>query len=76
MSSNWKPIHEHHKESQKRSVLKALSWRLVASLTTMFIAWAVYGDIEPALTIGGVEFAAKIFIYYAHERAWQHASLE
>ena len=76
MSSNWKPVDEHHVESKKRSVLKALSWRVVASLTTMFIAWAVYDDIEPALTIGGIEFASKIVIYYAHERAWQHASLE
>ena len=76
MSSNWEPANKHQLESQKRSMLKALSWRLVASLTTMFIAWAVYGDIEPALTIGGVEFASKIVIYYAHERAWQHASLK
>ena len=80
MEEKWEPVKQplddKIHESRKRSVAKALSWRIVASLTTMFIAWAVYGDIEPALTIGGVEFAVKIVVYYAHERLWQRAPLQ
>jgi uncharacterized membrane protein len=59
------------RESNVRSLLKAISWRLIATGTTILIAWLVYGDIKPALAIGGIEFFAKFVIYYLHERAWQ-----
>ena len=59
------------KESALRSLLKALSWRVVATVTTILIAWLVFKNIEQALAIGGIEFFAKFFVYYAHERLWQ-----
>ena len=58
------------RESHLRSVLKAVSWRVLATLTTMVIAYIVIGDIRDALKIGAVEVVAKMFIYYFHERAW------
>ncbi len=60
-----------HKESHLRSLLKAFSWRIVATTTTAVIAYAIIGEIEAAVLIGGIEFVAKFIIYYAHERAWQ-----
>ena len=33
------------KESRLRSVLKAASWRVLATLTTIAIAWAVLGVV-------------------------------
>jgi len=60
-----------HKESHLRSILKGLSWRVIATLTTTLIAYFWTGDISTALSIGGIEFFLKFFIYYAHERAWQ-----
>ena len=60
-----------YRESHIRSLLKALSWRVVATTTTAIIAWFITGDIATAIAIGGIEFFAKFFIYYAHERAWQ-----
>lgn len=62
---------EPERESNLRSWLKAISWRLIATTTTILIAWIVYHDIKPALAIGGIEFIAKFFIYYGHERLWQ-----
>ena len=59
------------KESRLRSILKAISWRIVATLTTGTIAYFVTGNIEIAVTIGGTEVVLKIFLYYFHERAWQ-----
>ena len=59
------------RESRKRSLLKAVSWRMQATATTIIIAWAVYRDIRPALAIGGIEFLAKFLVYYLHERVWQ-----
>lgn len=60
-----------YRESHLRSLLKALSWRIVATATTAAIAFAVTGQVAAALMIGGIEFFAKFFIYYAHERVWQ-----
>lgn len=60
-----------YRESHLRSLLKAFSWRIVATTTTGIIAYFITGDVMAAITIGGIEFVAKFFIYYAHERAWQ-----
>ncbi len=57
-------------ESHLRSLAKAFSWRIVATLTTAIIAYVVTGELGTAATIGGIEFLLKFFIYYAHERAW------
>ncbi|MBR9921802.1 MAG: DUF2061 domain-containing protein [Bacteroidetes bacterium] len=59
------------KESHARSILKTITWRILATSTTVTIAYFITGTIEAALTIGGIEFFAKIIIYYLHERAWQ-----
>ena len=58
-------------ESHLRSILKSLSWRVLASLTTITIAYLVTGKILIALEIGAIEIIAKLIIYYFHERAWQ-----
>ena len=60
-----------YRESHLRSFLKALSWRVVATTTTAIIAWIIIGDIATAIAIGSIEFIAKFFIYYGHERIWQ-----
>lgn len=60
-----------YRESHLRSLLKAFSWRVVATTTTGIIAYFITGDVMAAITIGSIEFVAKFFIYYAHERAWQ-----
>ena len=62
---------EPTKESHTRSILKALSWRIVATATTTLIAWIMTGQVATALSIGGIEFFAKVPVYYFHERAWQ-----
>ena len=57
-------------ESSIRSVLKGFTWRLVATFSTMVIAYLITGETKTALKIGGIEFVAKIAIYYVHERIW------
>ncbi|PCJ56364.1 MAG: hypothetical protein COA79_18880 [Planctomycetota bacterium] len=61
---------EKFDESKARSLLKAFSWRIIATLTTITIAYFVTGKTDLALSIGGIEFFTKFFIYYIHERAW------
>ena len=62
-------------ESHTRSLLKGITWRVVATLTTIAIAWLVTGDVPAALKIGLIEVFAKIAIYYLHERAWARVAL-
>jgi|TARA_B100000073_G_scaffold275915_1_gene235940 uncharacterized membrane protein len=57
-------------ESKTKSFLKTLSWRLIATLTTILVAYFIIGDVSAALAIGGVEFFIKMVVYYLHERAW------
>ena len=57
------------RESNLRSLLKAFSWRIIATLTTILIAWQISGEVDKALAIGGVEFFAKFFVpLLAHAR--------
>ncbi len=58
------------KDSHARSILKGISWRIIATTTTTTIAWIATGDVSTALTIGGFEFFIKLLVYYLHERAW------
>lgn len=60
-----------YKESRLRSLLKATSWRIIATITTGLIAFSVTGEVGTAMMIGSIEFGLKFVIYYAHERAWQ-----
>jgi len=53
-----------------KSVMKAISWRIVGTLDTMVISYFITGKLTMALTIGGVEVFSKIFLYYLHERIW------
>ena len=56
--------------SHIRSLAKALTWRVTATLTTAVIAYIVTGELGTAALIGGLEFVVKFFIYYGHERVW------
>ncbi|MCP4177419.1 MAG: DUF2061 domain-containing protein [bacterium] len=58
------------RESRLRSILKSLSWRITATLTTMIIAYFITGNTHIALKIGGIEVFLKLIIYYFHERVW------
>ena len=57
-------------EPHLRSLLKGLSWRLVATTTIIILAWWKTGDYAFALELGAAEFVIKLGLYYAHERAW------
>ena len=61
----------YYQETRLRSLLKAFSWRILATLTTATIAFFVVGELITAAMIGTIEFFLKFVIYYAHERAWQ-----
>lgn len=57
-------------ESRKRSITKALSWRIVAVCVTALTVYLFTGEVDLALEIGAADSAIKIFVYYGHERLW------
>ncbi len=59
------------RETHLRSILKGLSWRVVATGTTIIIAYVITGDTSIALEIGAIEVFAKLLFFYLHERIWQ-----
>ncbi len=61
------------KESHTRSILKTITWRIIATSTIIAIAYFTTGDIDVALKMGSIEFFVKMILYYFHERAWQTA---
>ena len=56
--------------SRKRHLAKAVTWRVVATTTTVFIAWWVTGSWRWGLEVGMIEIFAKLLLYYTHERVW------
>ncbi len=58
------------KDSPTRSILKAISWRVIASATTFVISLAVLKKWEAATAIASVDVVAKLILYYFHERLW------
>lgn len=57
-------------ESNGRSIIKTISWRLLATITTAAIVYAFTGKLNIALAVGGIEVVLKLLLYYFHERIW------
>lgn len=55
---------------RKRHIAKTITWRIIATLTTMTLAWIFTGDVSLAIKFGVVEVIIKMLFYYFHERAW------
>ena len=53
-----------------RSIVKAMSWRVVGTIDTMVISWFITGKLSMALAIGSIEVITKMILYYGHERIW------
>lgn len=61
-----KGMHEEH----KRSALKAVSWRIIATSTGMFLVHFFTGQLELTVGFGIGDVLLKILFYFAHERVW------
>jgi len=57
-------------ETTRRSIVKALSWRLLATLITTGLVLAITGEGSFAATIGVADTSLKLLIYFGHERLW------
>jgi len=62
------------RDAQVRSVVKSITWRFLATVTTMVLVYIFTGSLSLALGIGAIEVVVKIIIYYLHERVWDGIS--
>ncbi len=58
------------KETHTRTIVKAISWRVVATLTTGTIVYIFTKEWNLTLGITFFEVLSKILFYYLHERVW------
>lgn len=60
-----------HKDTNRRSIVKGISWRVFATTTTIIIVYIFFRRLDLAIAAGVLETVAKIALYWAHERLWQ-----
>lgn len=62
------------KEKQYRSLVKGITWRIIGSLDTFWIALVINQDsptaTETAFYISTTEIITKIALFWLHERVW------
>ena len=58
------------KETNTRSIFKGVSWRIVATLSTIIIVYLFFGRLDLAIAAGIVESILKVLLYWMHERIW------
>ena len=82
-NKNIKEEQSINKDTPGRSLAKAVSWRIIASLTTFLITFVIFRQkisgpykqiLEASTLVLVFDVLIKIFIYYLHERLWTNIS--
>lgn len=55
-------------ESHKRTLIKTIIWRVIATLTTILFSYIFTGNISKSLKIGIIDNMIKLLLYYGYER--------
>lgn len=72
----WYYIHEQLwlkssvKDSNKRHIIKTISWRFVGTIDTVLFGWLITGNPLVGLKIGFFETVSKMILYFWHEKLW------
>ena len=59
---------------RKRSIAKALTYRVLSVSLTFLISLVITGKLSWATAIASAEALTKIALYYFHERIWSKVS--
>lgn len=57
-------------ESHKLSLIKAISWRVFGTFTTVLVVFLMTHQLNTSIYVGALEMLMKIAIFYCHERVW------
>lgn len=62
--------------TKKRSIVKTITFRVIATIATVLLVWIFTGNISLAGIVGGIDLLVKTILYYFHERAWSKIAWE
>ena len=62
------------KTYHRRSIVKAISWRIIATITTFTIVYILTGKLALSIEVGVFDVTSKMLFYYLHERGWEKIS--
>lgn len=58
-------------EKPIRSVVKAISWRVLGTVDTMLVSlYVTNGEVGTSTAIASIDFVTKMILYFFHERVW------
>jgi adenylylsulfate kinase len=57
-------------DTKVRSLVKGITWRITASVTTMLIVFVMTGNLALMAGVGLADVTLKVLFYYIHERLW------
>ncbi|MEZ4792880.1 MAG: DUF2061 domain-containing protein [Gelidibacter sp.] len=63
----------YFKNSNKRHLLKTITWRMVGTMDTMTLAWLITGNPLTGFKIGMAEVLTKMLFYFLHEKVWHRS---
>jgi len=58
-------------EPRSRSLAKAVSYRVLGSISTAGLVFLFTGDSKVSASAGILDSVVKIVLYFLHERLWQ-----
>jgi hypothetical protein len=57
-------------ENARRSLVKAVSWRIVGTVDTFVLTFIVTGKLVWAASVSALELCTKVLLFWLHERIW------
>lgn len=61
-------------ETNTRSIVKSLVWRLVVFIVDFTIVYLFLESSEWAIKLALTKMVVSLFLYYTHERVWNKVS--
>lgn len=61
-----------YKDLHSRTFMKALGWKIIASIMAVGITFFYTGELGESGKVGGTTFVVGLALYYFYERAWNH----
>lgn len=74
ISDYWFFVREFFMDTHKRSIAKAFTFRIIATITTVILVLIFTNSLALAGIIGILDLSSKLILYYIHERAWDKVS--
>ena len=59
------------KETRKRSIAKAVSYRVICIIMLSIVTYLITGDLLQMTSIVIIFQSIQMIIYYLHERTWE-----